>query len=81
MTTFSRVEVTRRTIRYEFSAPVEYKAVGVAIAWLTQEFETINGRKPEFDNDWWLEPMDDGIAFCFAAESRFGEDTEVRDGV
>lgn len=72
MTTYRRVETVLRTIRFEFPAPVDAKAVGLAITWLEQEFEKVNGRKTSYDNDWWIEPMDDAVAFCFTVETKTG---------
>jgi len=76
MTTYRRVEAVRRTIRYELPAPVDMKAVGLAITWLEQEFEEANGRKPSYDNDWWIEPMDGDVAFCFAVETSDGKEMD-----
>lgn len=70
MTTYRRVEVVRRTIRYEFETPVSAKTVALGAIWVQQEFQKLNGREPEYDNDWWLEPMDEAVAFCFAVEDK-----------
>jgi hypothetical protein len=67
MTTWRQIEVTKRTIRFEFASPVDLKTLGVACTLVGQEFEKRNGRMPSHDDDYWLEPMDEGIAFCFMA--------------
>lgn len=80
-----RVEVVKRTIRYELDAPVEAKELGIALHWVRQEFERLNGRTPECDNDYWLEPMDEAIAFVFEVTEEKEEtateraDRELRD--
>jgi hypothetical protein len=66
VTEYRRVEVVRTTVRYEFDAPMSAKTVGIALAWVAQEFKKLNGRPLEFDDDYWLEPMDDAVAFVFA---------------
>ena len=68
--TWTRVEHVVRTIRYEMEAPVHAKEMGIALTWVRQEFVRLNGRQPEFDNDYWLEPMDEAVAFVFCAEER-----------
>lgn len=73
-----RVEHTRRTIRFEVESPVEVKTVGVVVRWVEQEFERLNGRVPDCDNDWWLEPMDEHVAFVFTVEER--NEGEITDG-
>lgn len=70
MTTYRKVETVKRTIRYEFEAPVDMKTLGLACTWVAQHFERVHGRMPTYDNDYWLEPTDEGIAFCFTAEER-----------
>lgn len=65
MTTYRRVEVTTRRIRYEFEAPVTAKTVATGAAWVQNDFEKLNGRPAQYDNDWWIEPTDDGVAFVF----------------
>ena len=72
MTTYRRVEAVRRTIRYELPAPVDMKAVGAAINLVDQEFEKLNGREAVYDSDWWIEPMDEAVAFVFAVETSTG---------
>jgi len=72
VTSWRQVVVCRRTVRFEFAAPVDLKTLGFALTRVAQEFEKRNGRSPSYDNDYWAEPMDEGIAFCFLA----GEEVE-----
>ena len=72
MTTWRQIEVTKRTMRFEFEAPVDLKTMGIACSMVASAFEKRNGRLPSYDNDYWVEPMDEGIAFCFLA----GEETK-----
>lgn len=67
---YVRVEHVRRTIRYEMEAPVEAKEMGIALSWVRQEFKRLNGREPDCDNDYWLEPMDEAVAFVFQVDER-----------
>lgn len=59
------VEETTKRVRLEFEAPVELKEIGIAFTWIHQKFEELNGRPPTHDNDYWLEPTDEGVAFVF----------------
>lgn len=67
---FKRVEHVVRTIRCEMEAPVEVKEMEIALTWVRQEFVRRNGREPNCDNDFWLEPMDEAVAFVFKVEEQ-----------
>lgn len=64
------VEETTRRIRLEFTAPVEAKECSIAFTWIHQKFEEVNGGPPSSDNDYWLEPTDEGVAFVFEVRDR-----------
>ena len=63
-----RIEITKRLIRHEYGTPLERKDLHNAITWIGQQFERYNGRAPEYDNDYWIESMDEGIAFVFEVD-------------
>jgi len=71
---WQRVEHVVRTIRYEMEAPVQVPELAIALNWVQQEFKRLNGREPTYDNDYWLEPMDEAVAFVFKVEERNTED-------
>ena len=77
---FQRVEHVRRTIRYEMEAPVQAKEVGIATAWVSSEFERLNGRPIQYDDDYWLEPMDEAVAFVFVVDERTTDGASMCDG-
>jgi hypothetical protein len=70
MTTYRRTEVVQKTIRYEYDAPVDAKTLRIALAVLQREFKEVKGREVEYDDDYWVEPTDDGIAVVFQVEER-----------
>jgi hypothetical protein len=45
---------------------IEAKELGILLTRGRNAFETVHGRQPEWDNDYWLEWGDETIAFCFA---------------
>lgn len=65
-----KVITTVTTIRLETPGKVDRKHLSYVLALLEQEFANANARRPEYDNDWWLEPTDEGIAFCFIKKDR-----------
>lgn len=76
MTTYRRIEALRRTVRYEFEAPVDAKTIGLALTEVETELERLNYRRPDRDNDYWVEPTDEGIAFVFECETTATQLTE-----
>lgn len=60
---------TTSEVRLEFpDGPIEAKEVGIALSWIGNRFEETNGRPISNDNDFWLEPLDEGVAFVFRVE-------------
>jgi hypothetical protein len=76
VTTWRRAEEHKRTVRFEFEAPVDAKVLGFALHLVATEFKALNGREATYDNDYWLEPTDEGVAFVFEVVDRISDDKE-----
>jgi hypothetical protein len=76
VTTYRRVVAVCTTVRYELKAPVSGKDLSGILSTLAQEYNVKNGRTLKYDNDYWLEPTDDGVAFCFLIEEVKSDDEE-----
>jgi len=79
MTTYRRVVSVRTTVRFELTAPVSAKDLSTILSTLQQEFMVKNGRSLKFDNDYWLEPTDEGVAFCYLVERSVAEEKQSDD--
>jgi len=63
--TVRSVETVRLTYTNDGAYSIDRKELGILIKRGEALFEVRLGRKPECDNDWWLEWGDEEIAFCF----------------
>lgn len=67
-----RVERITKVIRHEMYGPVgegvDAKHWNFLYSVFLVDFKKVKSRSPEFDNDWWIEPTDDGIAICYIYE-------------
>ncbi len=52
------------------SEGVDRKHWGFLFTAFIQDFKKVKGRVPKEDKDWWVEPMDDGIAICYIHEEK-----------
>lgn len=60
-----RVEKTTTVVRHEMDGPVDAKHWPYLYSVFLNDFKKHKKRAPEFDNDWWIESTDDGIAICY----------------
>ncbi len=56
---------TKKTVRLVCPGPVDLKHHKWIWFMLLKKFEETNGREASFDDDVWIEPYNEGIAYCF----------------
>lgn len=66
---FSQQVETKKTYRLITTGPVCLKDHGFVWGILLKKFKELNGRDPSRDNDVWLEPYNEGIAYCFEVKT------------
>lgn len=69
-----RVVHTTTIIRHEMDGPpgqgIDRKHWGFLFNTFLADFTRVKGREPEWDNDWWVEPTDDGVAICYKHDKK-----------
>jgi hypothetical protein len=60
---------TVKTWRIITTGPMSMKNHSFVWNMTMKKFQELNGREPSSDDDVWIEPHDDGIAYCFLVKT------------